>query len=127
MDVEGIDGDGGVALQEPVEVDVRDDVARGATFGELKYALEVASDRDGRLRQAMKGRGGVVRRRDAVGGIVALRDSLEEGREDGHDSRDRVGILHQLRHWWILMEENRWRRKGGGLRLILSKRFILKS
>lgn len=103
MDVEGVDGDGGVALEEAVEVDVGDDVARGATIGEAEDAFEVALDGDRGFREPVERRRAVARRGGCGGaaeeeGVVALRDAVEEGGEDGDDAGDRVGVLHQLRH-----------------------------
>lgn len=56
MNIEGIDGEGGLPLSETIEIDVSDNEARRAAIGVLEDSLEVAMNRDRRSGQAMEHR-----------------------------------------------------------------------
>lgn len=98
VDVEGVDGERRAAAQEPVEVDVGDDVAGRAAAREPEDALQVPADGDGRLRQALERRHRPPRRRHRLlrrRRVVALRHPLQQRRQDRDHARHR-GLLHHL-------------------------------
>lgn len=106
MNIEGVNGDGGVATDIPVEVDVGNNIARIATICITKDPLKITSNGYGRLRHTLESRGRSVLPQPLAadsGGhcsVVMLGDSLEEGRDNGHNSRDCEGICSsQLCHW----------------------------
>lgn len=104
MHAVGVDGEGEgeappAAAQEPVEVDVGDDVARRAAPGEPRDARRVRADGDARLGRRPERR---RRRRGELRGrrgrVVAPRDALQDAGERGdHPRHVLVGALpHQL-------------------------------
>jgi hypothetical protein len=98
-----VDGEGQApaAAQEAVEVDVGDDVARGAAPGEPRDARHVRAHRDARLgRRPERRRRGRRHGRElrGRGGVVALRNALQDAGEGRHHAGHVPGAaaLHQL-------------------------------
>lgn len=91
VDAEGVEGDGGVAAGEAIEVDVGNDVAGGTATGVTEYALEVGAHRDGWFADSVEGRR--RRHRAAAVRLVALRQPVEDGGESGDGARDCGGFV----------------------------------
>lgn len=100
VDVKGVDGQGGLAVGEAVEVNVGDDEAGGAAIGVLEDPLEVALDGDAGAGEAVED--GDLLRLKLGGEIVGVGDSLEERREVRYEFGHYTTLqgLH-FRHCWL--------------------------
>lgn len=97
MDGEGVDGQRGLLLREPLEVDVGDHEARRAAVGVLEDPVEVAPDRDRRPRQAVEDRDPLRLLDLEAAHVVGLRHLLEKRGEEGDEPGHRVRAL-EIRH-----------------------------